>query len=108
MKKKLQILGKARYEGLYHYYNGDTIAGPNPYLKGDCTDLIGDCSRIVGDATNIYGDCSFLHGDITHLTGDVTSIHGRATGICGNLDACGITDKNREEFIMITDLIEHT
>lgn len=108
MKRKLQLATAVKCKGLYHYYNGDIIAGPNPYLKGDCAGLVGDCSRIIDNASNIYGDCTYLFGAVTYLSGCVTSVHGKATSVHGDLDDCEITDKDREGFIMIKDLIEPT
>ena len=53
-------------------------------LSGECSDLRGDCSGLWGDCSGLSGDCSGLSGDI---------------------DACEITDDERENRVKITDLI---
>ena len=48
-----------------------------PSLRGNCTDLSGDCTGLSGDCTDLSGD----------------------------LDACGITDKERNVGMDITTLV---
>ena len=70
---------------IYHFVDGERIAG--------CHD------RITGDSSRIFGDCSYIQGDITGLFGDVSNIR------C-NFNVCEITEEDRATGIDIEKLIE--
>jgi hypothetical protein len=46
-----------------------------------------------------------LRGDCTGLSGDCTYLRGNCTDLSGDLDACGITDKERNVGMDITTLV---
>jgi hypothetical protein len=69
-----------------------------PSLSGNCTGLSGDC-------TYLRGNCTYLRGDCTGLSGNCTDLSGDCTGLSGDLDACGITDKERNVGMDITTLV---
>ena len=69
-----------------------------PDLSGNCTDLRGNCTYLRGDCTDLSGNCTDLSGDCTGLSGDCTDLSG-------DLDACGITDKERNVGMDITTLV---
>ena len=85
------MLTKAAQHPLYYYRNGMRIEGPHPELLGDVSEL--------------RGDVSGLRGDVTGLRGDVTGLWGDVTGLRGDLDACEITDAEREHGIDVATLV---
>ena len=64
--------------------NNELRNGPNPDMTGDCSELWGDCSGLTGDCTGLTGDCS---------------------GLWGDLDACNLTDAERENGVDVNDLV---
>ena len=92
------MLTKAAQHPLYYYRNGMRIEGPHP-------ELLGDVSELRGDVTDLQGNVTGLWGDVTDLQGDVTGLRGNVTGLRGNLDACGITDAERENGIAVATLV---
>jgi len=76
------------------YYLKDGVRVDGVHLK-----LYGNVSEISGDVTRIYGDVSGLSGYVTGLSGDVTRIYG-------DVDACEITNEERERGVDIKDLIQ--
>lgn len=82
---------------LYHVVNGCKIVGVNPDLHGDCTELYGDC-------TGLYGFINGLSGDCTGLSGDCTGVYGNCTGLSGDLNCCGMDDKDRLNGLHIRNL----
>jgi hypothetical protein len=76
-----------------------------PSLSGNCTYLSGDCTGLSGDCTYLRGNCTYLRGDCTGLSGNCTDLSGDCTGLSGDLDACGITDKERNVGMDITTLV---
>jgi hypothetical protein len=94
--------------GLYHYKDGQRLAGPNPDMVGDCSGLRGDCTGLVGVCTGLVGDCSRLVGVCTGLIGDCSGLDGVCSGLVGDLDACEITDEDRRHGVAIEDLVKPT
>jgi hypothetical protein len=76
-----------------------------PSLSGNCTDLSGDCTDLSGDCTDLSGNCTHLRGNCTYLRGNCTGLSGNCTDLSGDLDACGITDKERNVGMDITTLV---
>lgn len=70
---------------IFHIVDGVRIDGPPPGVRGDLTDV---------------------RGDLTGVRGNLTDVWGNLTDVYGDLDACGITDEDRERGIDIRDLIE--
>ena len=90
---------KMKKRKLFYFQNGNKIEGANPNLYGDCTELRGNCTELRGDCTGLTGDCSGLRGNCTELYGDCTELRG-------DLDDCKITITEREQGILINDLVE--
>ena len=83
MKKKLKPIP------LYHWVDGNPVAGPNPHMAGRINiGLYGDCSNLRGDCSGIFGNCS-------SIAGDATGIWGNVTPLCGDLDLCELTPEER-------------
>ena len=71
------MLTKAATPPLYYYRSGMRIEGPHPELRGD----------------------------VSELRGNVTGLWGNVTGLRGDLDACEITDAEREDGIDVATLV---
>jgi hypothetical protein len=109
------MLTKAAPHPLYYYRSGMWIGGPHPGLQGNIhPELRGNVSslwgnvhpELRGDATGLWGDVHpELRGDVSGLRGEVTGLWGDATGLWGNLDACGITDAEREAGVDVATLV---
>jgi hypothetical protein len=82
-----------------------SLSGNCTYLSGDCTGLSGDCTYLRGNCTYLRGDCTYLRGNCTYLRGNCTGLSGNCTDLSGDLDACGITDKERNVGMDITTLV---
>ena len=78
------MLMKAAPHPMYYYRSGMWIGGPHPELLGDVSEL---------------------RGDVSELQGDVTGLRGDVSGLWGDLDACGITDAERENGIAVATLV---
>ena len=109
-----RLLKKQHYR-LYHTLEGKEHEGANDKLSGDCsglygncTGLSGNCSGLYGDCTGLSGDCSRLSGNCTRLYGDCTGLYGDCTRLYGDLDACEITQEEREKGINIEEITEET
>jgi hypothetical protein len=84
---------------LYHYENGERVAGANRNMWGDCSGLWEDC-------TGLYGACwKGLVGNCTDLKGDCSGLWGDCTGVVGDLDKCKIILEDRQAGINIRDLV---
>jgi hypothetical protein len=61
--------------------------------------------HLTGRTAGIYGTVSTdLTGDVSGLTGNATGIHGPADGISGDLNACELTDEDRERGVALSEL----
>ena len=58
------------------------------------------------DGVRVEGIHAELSGDVSHLSGDVTGLSGYVSGIYGDVDACEITNEERERGVDIKDLIQ--
>ena len=81
----IKKLIKKEYE-LYHIKDGVKIEGIHPRLSGDVSKLSGIVSP--------------------RLSGNVSGLSGNVSGLSGNLDACGITNEEREKGVDIKELIK--
>lgn len=86
----------------------DGITGLHDGVWGNFKDIKGDVSKIRGDVSGIVGSVSKIEGDVSNVRGDMSGIFGDVTVIRGNLDECGITQKDRIKGINIQDLIGAT
>ena len=77
---------------LYYLKDGVRVDGVHLKLSGNIKELRGDVTRISGDVSGISGNVSGLNGDVTRISGDV--------------DACEITNEERERGVDIKDLID--
>jgi len=84
---------KKQYK-LYYIKDGVKIEGVHPRLF-----------RLSGNVSGLYGDVSELSGNVYKLSGDVSGLSGNVSGLSGNLDACEITNEEREKGVDIKDLI---
>lgn len=87
--------------------------GCHELLTGDTSGLHGNTTSIYGNATGVYGSCIFISGDISRVTGNISSLKGHLTGISGDItkingdiDDCEITDEERNNGIIIDDLVQ--
>ena len=62
--------------------------------------------KIHGVPPELRGDVSGLSGDVSGLRGDVSGLRGYVSELSGDVDACGISNKDREEGVDIASLIE--
>ncbi len=78
----------------------------NPlYYFKDGVRVLGAHDLMWGDVTGIYGNVSDIVGNVSGIVGNVSGIVGDASGLHGNLDECDITDEERKNGVLITDLI---
>ena len=87
MKKML----KKKVVCVYHYIDGERIAGCPSGLRGDVSGLIGNVSGLRGDVSGLRGDVSGLRGDVSGLSGDV--------------DSCCISEEERQNGIDVSTLV---
>ena len=73
MKKALK-----KEPNLYYIIDGVSIFGPNPKMRGNCSELSGNCSGLSGDCTRLSG----------------------------NLDECDITEQDRIKSVEISTLVQ--
>src|SRR3990167_6122806 len=97
---------KMKERKLFYFQNGNKIEGANPNLYGDCSELRGDCTELYGDCSGLRGNCTELYGDCSGLRGNCTELYGDCTELTGDLDDCKITITEREQGILINDLVE--
>ena len=76
---------------VYHYIDGERIAGCPSGLRGDVSGLIGNVSGLRGDVSGLRGDVSGLRGDVSGLSGDV--------------DSCCISEEERQNGIDVSTLV---
>jgi len=95
----IKKLIKKQYK-LYYIKDGLKIEGLHPGLSGEVS------SGLYGNVSELYGDVSGLYGIISSgLYGNVSGLSGDVSGLSGNLDACEITNEEREKGVDIKDLI---
>ena len=87
MKKML----KKKVVCVYHYIDGERIAGCPSGLRGDVSGLRGNVSGLRGDVSGLRGDVSGLRGDVSGLSGDV--------------DSCCISEEERQNGIDVSTLV---
>ena len=80
MKKML----KKKVVCVYHYIDGERIAGCPSGLRGDVSGLIGNVSGLRGDVSGLRGDVSGLSGDV---------------------DSCCISEEERQNGIDVSTLV---
>ena len=109
----IKQLIKKEYK-LYYIKDGLKIEGVHPRLYGEVSELYGevssrlygDVSRLSGNVSGLYGDVSpRLYGDVSGLSGEVSGLSGEVSRLSGNLDACEITNEDREKGVDIKELI---
>lgn len=91
---------------LFHRVNGERVDGRHYLLHGDCYGLWGDCTGLRGICTGLRGDCSCLDGDCSGLRGDCTGLGGDCSELCGDLDACELSESDRDNGVVIRTLVE--
>ena len=94
MKKML----KKKVVCVYHYIDGERIAGCPSGLRGDVSGLRGNVSGLRGDVSGLRGDVSGLRGDVSGLSGDVS-------GLSGDVDSCCISEEERQNGIDVSTLV---
>ena len=80
MKKML----KKKVVCVYHYIDGERIAGCPSGLRGDVSGLIGNVSGLRGNVSGLRGDVSGLSGDV---------------------DSCCISEEERQNGIDVSTLV---
>ena len=58
------------------------------------------------DGVRVEGAHNLLYGDVSGLRGDVSGLSGDASGLSGDVDACEITQGERDGGICVADLIQ--
>ena len=98
-------LTKISYK-LYHIVNNNIIEGVHSGITGDVSGITGNVSGIIGDVSGITGNITGIRGDVSGITGDVTGIYGNVSRIHGNVDNCNITQNERDNGIIINEIIK--
>ena len=83
----------------YHYTGGEMVYGAPSGIEGDLT-------GIEGDLTGVRGDLTGIGGDLTGVRGNLAGVRGNLTGVMGDLDACEITEEERQMGIDINELVQ--
>ncbi|MDL2315469.1 hypothetical protein LJC59_00100 [Desulfovibrio sp. OttesenSCG-928-A18] len=96
MKK---VLKRIKKEELYHFVDGERIAG-------NCSGLEGNCSGLEGNCSGLRGDCSGLRGDCSGLEGNCSGLEGNCSGLRGNCSDSDLTSLEREAGIGISLLVQ--
>lgn len=94
MKRALKRIANAE---LHYFVDRERIDGPNPAMRGNCSDLLGDCTGLSGNCSDLWGDCS-------GLSGDCSGLWGVCSGLSGSLDNC-CTAAERAKGVNIADLV---
>jgi hypothetical protein len=90
---------------LYHYKDGEKVLGAHDRMWGIVSDIHGDATGIRGNVSGLRGDVSYISGYVSGFYGNASGIKGDVSGIEGNLDECDITDEERKNGVLITELI---
>ena len=84
---------------IWHRDNGIKFEGAPSGVRGYL-------SGVRGDLSNVRGDLSGVWGDLSNVRGDLSGVSGYLSGVWGDLDACELTDEDRERGVHIYELIE--
>ncbi len=78
-------------------------------LTGNVSGLTGNVSWLLtGDVSGLRGNVSWLlTGDVSGLLrGDVSGLRGDVSGLTGNVDECGISQRDRTKGLSVDLLVE--
>jgi len=91
---------------IFYFQNGVRIEGVPPCIRGNLTNISGDLTGIFGNLMGIRGNLTGISGDLTNVSGNLTCVYGDLSDISGDLDACEITEEDRERGIKIDELVK--
>jgi len=99
---------------IWHFVNGEKVIGAHANLsgyvssglRGDVSGLSGDVSGLNGDVSGLSGDVSGLSGYVSDLSGYVSGLSGCVSGLSGDIDACDISDEERQKGVSVSELVK--
>jgi hypothetical protein len=65
-------------------------------MKAMLKSVVTTDAELTGMHDGIRGDVTGIRGGVTDIRGDVSGLYGDVTGIRGDLDACELTDEDRD------------